>query len=98
MRTPSNSSKNKRNFPAGFTEREWVQKFANRIEEVKIDWHDLIDRRKYNRMNGLEQEAYEAELKMKAEKSIYRAYYGDTYQQISQSTYTWAKEVLFKGK
>lgn len=82
-------------------ERIWVQRYANqidRIEEILVDWHDLIDRKKYNRMNGFEQEAYEAQLKKKAQKVKYRAYVRDMYHEVSKSTYTWIKESLFEGK
>lgn len=74
------------------TERDWVQKYADRVEEVRVDWHSFItSRRKWNNMDGHEQEAYEARLKKKAEKPVYRAWKGDIYQVISKSTYDWVK-------
>jgi len=76
-------------FPEGvMTETEWVQRHADRVEEFKVDWTAFFDRRKFNQMGGHgEQEEYEARLKKKAEKPLYRAWKGDTYQIISKSTY-----------
>lgn len=44
--------------------------------EVKTNrsWYDLIDRRKYNRMDNAEQAVYEAKLKKAAAKPQYRAW------------------------
>jgi hypothetical protein len=59
----------------------------DRVEEVVIDWHDLIDRAKWNRMGGREQEEYEAALKKKAQKPIYRAWRGDLFWIVSKKVY-----------
>ena len=81
-------------FPEGvMTEEDWVRDHAARVEEVEVDWHSLIDRKKFNRMDNDEQKVYEAQLKKKAEKPQYRAWRGDrdTFYTISKETYTKAK-------
>jgi hypothetical protein len=81
------------NFTEGvFTEKEWVERHAVRLEEVKKDWHQFIDRTRWNRMDGREQAAYESQLKKKAGKPVYRAWKNDSeFQEISKATYDWAK-------
>ncbi len=87
------ASDKKHRFPEGtFTEKEWVERFADRLEEKKVDWRTLMDRRKWNRMDGDEQKTYEDQLKKKAEKPVFRAWKGDTYQDISKDTYLWARQ------
>jgi hypothetical protein len=82
-------------FPEGvMTQREWVERYAARVEAVTVDWHRYMDRHKWNRMDGPEQAEYEKKLKKKAEKPEYRAWRhdpnGDVFQVISKSTYDWA--------
>ena len=75
------------------TEKEWVQQYAVRLEAVKVSWQSLIDRRKYNRMDGDEQEKYEASLKKKAEIPQYRAWKdNDIFVVVSKETYLWAQK------
>jgi len=78
-------------FPEGvMTERDWVKNYSDRLEEKKVGWESLIDRKKYHRMDGDEQKEYEAQLKKKAEKPQYRAWKGDIFHVISKDTYDWA--------
>ena len=85
-----------RYLPGGvMTEKEWVEKFADRFEMKIVDWQTLINKKKWNGLEGIEQEAYEESLKKKTK--IYRAWHGDIFQEISKSTYLWAIEKL-KGK
>lgn len=87
------NSEKKYQFPEGlFTEKEWVQRYADRFEEAKVDWYSLLDRRKWNRMDGRAQVQYEEKLKQKAEKPEYRAWKGDTFQTVSKATYLWATQ------
>lgn len=80
-------------FPEGvMTEKEWVERYADRVEEAKCSWLDFFDRTKFNRMDNDEQKKYEAQLKKKAEKPDYRAYKGDIFYTISKETYLWAKK------
>lgn len=84
-------------FPEGtMTEREWVKEHADKVEEEKVDWHSLIDKKKWNRMDGEAQKEYEKMLQEKAKKPVFRAWKGDTYHDISKDTYTWAKSSLGK--
>lgn len=92
-RTAASGSTKKVRFPEGtFTEQEWVKQYADRVEEYKVDYHTLIDRRKWNKMDGDEQKAYEEKLKEKAKKPLYRAWKGETFYDISKDTYLWAKK------
>lgn len=75
------------------TEKEWVHRYAVRVEAVKVSWESLIDRRKYNRMDGDEQKGYEASLKKKAETPQYRAWKdSDIFVVVSKGTYLWAQK------
>lgn len=82
-------------YPEGvMTEKAWVQQYATRLEEAKVDWVSLINRKHWNSLSGGggQQAAYEAKLKKKAEKPEYRAWKGDDYfQPVSEETYDWAK-------
>jgi hypothetical protein len=77
------------------TEKEWVQQNAGRVEEFYYkDWHSLIDKKKWNRMDNDEQREYEAKLKKKIEKPEFRAYRksdDSVFVTISKDTYLWAK-------
>jgi len=80
-------------FPEGtFTEKDWVEKHAERVEEYRTSWQNLINRRKWNQMDGAEQKAYEAKAKETAKKPLYRAWKGETFYDISRDTYLWAKQ------
>ena len=74
------------------TMRDWIQRYADRMEEASIDWHSLIDRRKWNGLEGGAQDAYEEKLKKRAERPQYRAWRGDVFYQISKDDYLWAKQ------
>lgn len=75
-------------FPEGvMTEKEWVERYADRLQEAKISWHSLINRQKWNRMDGDEQARYERQLKKKAEQPEYRAWKGEIFHIISPATY-----------
>lgn len=59
----------KKVFPEGtMTEARWARKYAVSAEVVVVNWLDLIDRKRFNKMDGREQDEYEKELKAKAEK------------------------------
>ena len=91
MKLSAGSTKKVR-FPEGtFTEREWVGQYADRVEEYRASYQALFDRRKFNQMDGDEQAAYEARLREKANKPLYRAWKGETFHDISKETYLWAK-------
>ena len=79
-------------FPEGaMTEKDWVRQYAVKVEAHKANWESLFDRRKFNRMDGYEQAKYEADLKKKAERPLYRAWKDeDSFQNISKETYDWA--------
>lgn len=63
-------------------------KNATRYEvSTNRSWFDLIDRRKYFRMNNDEQRVYEEQLKKKAAKPEYRAWNGDTFIVITKRDY-----------
>lgn len=71
------------------TINDWCIRNAVRYE-VKKDrsWYDLIDRRKYNRMDGAEQAEYEKRLKAEAAKPQYRAWTdADTFIVITKRDY-----------
>ena len=86
-----------RRYPEGvMTEREWVERHAERIEAATISWYSLIDRRKHFRLGGEELAAYERSLQEKAKKPEYRAWSGDGFHVISAATYDWAKANVFK--
>ena len=83
-------------FPEGtMTLEEWVRDHAESVEEYRISWEDLMDRAKYNRLDGGRQEEYEAQLKRKAQKPRYRAWSKGkrTYQEIPKNLF-----LRFKNK
>lgn len=81
------------------TESEWVEKYAKSIESKVVDWHTLIDKRKWNGLEGDAQKAYEKKLQEKAKKPVYRAWKNDNeFQDISKETFEWAKKRGIKTK
>ena len=73
------------------TEEEWVRRYADRLEEGKRSWYDLLDRRRWNSLDHDGQREYEALLKKRAEKPEYRAWRGDRFVVIAKATYEKAK-------
>lgn len=85
-------------FPEGLmTERDWVQKHADRITASTVYWRDLIDRTKWNRMDGDEQALYSKRLEARSRKPQYRAWKGDRFHVISAATHAWAVTHKFRG-
>lgn len=75
-------------YPEGtYTEAEWVKRFADRVESYTVDHMSLLDRAKYNRLDGQAQDTYIASLKAKAAKPRYRAWRGDVCYEITAATY-----------
>lgn len=57
------------------TEKDWVSRYAGRVvEHYRKSHYDLIDKKKWNRMDAAEQKEYEDKLKKKIEQPEYRAY------------------------
>lgn len=83
-------------YPEGqMTEEDWVDRYAESVEEYRARWTDLFDRRKFNSLEGFgAQQKYEDDLKLKAQKPRFRAWKKgkETYQDISKATFEWAKK------
>lgn len=82
-------------FPEGtMSEEEWVQTYAESVEEYQENWLNLFDRTKFNRMDGNEQKKYEEDLKRRAQKPHFRAWRkgGETFFDISKATFEAAKK------
>jgi len=83
-------------YPEGqMTEEDWVDRYADSVEEYRAKWTDLFDRRKFNSLEGDgAQQRYEDDLKLKAQKPRFRAWKKgkETYQDISKATFEWAKK------
>lgn len=83
-------------YPEGqMTEEDWVDRYAESVEEYRAKWTDLFDRRKFNSLDGFEaQKKYEDDLKLKAQKPRFRAWKKGkgAYQDISKATFDWAKK------
>lgn len=74
------------------TEKEWVQKYAIRLEVGKVGFNRIYNRRKFNSLEGIAQKEYMAKLEKKAEKPEYRAWRDEnSFVVISKKTYDWAK-------
>jgi hypothetical protein len=89
-------------YPEGqMTEEDWVDRYAESVEEYRARWTDLFDRRKFNSLEGFgAQQKYEDDLKLKAQKPRFRAWKKgkETYQDISKATFEWAKKRGIKSE
>jgi hypothetical protein len=98
----SEAQEQPKRFPEGvMTEKEWVSKYAHSVEAVTVSWRSLINKKKWNAMDGDEQKEYEAGLKKRAEKPEYRAWRSadkDVFQVISKATYDHAKSNGIKAE
>jgi hypothetical protein len=75
------------------TEEQWVLSHAVSVEQYHENWHNLVDRVKFNRMNGDQQFEYEKRLRAKADKPHFRAWSArDTFYDITRSTYELARD------
>ena len=85
-------------FPEGtMDEKTWVSQYADRVEALYVPWESLMDRRKWNKLDGNQQKVYEGILKEKAKTPQYRAWKGKVFYEISQSTYMWATQHHFRA-
>jgi len=75
-------------------EKQWVSSHAERVEEYFADWRNLFDKRAWNKLTSTEaQEEYEARLKDQAKKPRHRAWVGETFYEISKSSYDYARSI-----
>jgi hypothetical protein len=79
------------------TEREWVTRYAERVESFYPQLHIVCNRKKLNGLEGDEYRNYERRCIEKTKQLRYRAWKrgGLSYIEISLTTYKWAKETLF---
>lgn len=73
-------------------EKEWICTRADRVEAYYPSWLALRDRqrRRWNRMDGDQQAAFDADCKRRAATLHYRAWDGDVFIDIRESDYRYA--------
>lgn len=78
-------------FPEGeMTLRRWVKEHAERLEERPLTLDDVLDRRRFNKLEGRAQEEYVARAQAKVGKPHYTAWKGDQGESISKALFDWA--------
>lgn len=76
-------------FPQGtMTEIDWVLNHADRVEKYTQNWQDMYSKKKFNSLDGDRQKTYVEDLKRKSAQPRYRAWSGDTFYDISESSYS----------
>lgn len=72
--------------------KAWIYERAKRVEAYYPSWLALRERqrRRWNRMDGKEQEIFDADCKRRAAKLHYRAWDGDIFIEITVHDYNYA--------
>jgi len=78
------------------TERQWIERYADRLEEARTIVEDFYNRRKFSSLEGRAQDEYMKRLHAKAGKPVYRAHRrgGSSFQEVSKKSFDWAAHTL----